>query len=282
MARAKKRRESKKSSEEKSIKTLSLANDQDIAYDFARKVYTKVGKVIKSVVLFGSAAKGSSEEKSDIDIVIIIDDATVLWDQELISWYREEVGKIIQANPYSKPLHINTVRLTTWWNEMLRGEPVVINIIRWGMPLIDFGGFFAPLKALLAQGKIKSSPEMIFITLGRGPGHMARCKASMFNAIEALYWTFVDASHAVLIAAKHSPPSPEHITLAMQELLVKKNIFPQKYVQWYGGIYSLMHAMLHQKVVDVKGSDIDMWRARADEYLRESAIAIKKLTGYDY
>ena len=278
MARAKKRFKEKKSEP----KTLSLANDRDVAYDFAKKVYTKLGKVIKSIVLFGSAAKGSSEQKSDIDIVVIIDDATILWDQELIAWYREEIGKIINANPYSKPLHINTVRLTTWWSEMMRGEPVVINIIRWGDPLIDFGGFFAPLKALLAQGKIKSTPEMIFITLGRGPGHLGRCKASLFNAIEALYWTFVDTSHAVLIAAKHSPPSPEHIAQAMQELLVNKKIFPQKYVEWYKGIYSLMHGMLHQKVTDVKGAEVDMWRARADEYLRESAIAIKKLTGTNF
>lgn len=271
-----------KAKKEKQSRTSSLVNDRDIADDFAKKLYTKLGKVIKSIVLFGSAAKGSSVERSDIDIVVIIDDATILWDQELIAWYREEVGKIVQANPYSKPLHINTVRLTTWWSEMIRGEPVVINIIRWGEPLIDFGGFFAPLKALLASGKLKSTPEMIFITLGRGPGHLSRCKASLFNAVEALYWCFVDASHAVLIAAKHSPPSPEHIPLAMQELLVKKNIFPQKYIEWYKGIYSLMHNMLHQRVVDIKGSEIDMWRARADEYLRESAIAVKKLTGTAY
>lgn len=271
-----------KKTKKASEKTMSLVNDREVAYDFAKKVYTKLGKVVKSIVLFGSAAKGSAEPKSDIDIVIIIDDATILWDQELIAWYREEIGRIIDANPYSKPLHINTVRLTTWWSEMMRGEPVVVNIIRWGEPLIDFGGFFAPLKALLAQGKIKSTPEMIFITLGRGPGHMGRCKASLFNAIEALYWTFVDTSHAVLIAAKHSPPSPEHISGAMQELLVNKKIFPQKYVEWYKGIYSLMHGMLHQRVVDVKGAEVDMWRARADEYLRESAIAIKKLTGTQF
>jgi predicted nucleotidyltransferase len=271
-----------KKTKKASEKTMSLLNDRDIAYDFSKKVYTKIGKVIKSIVLFGSAAKGSSEQKSDIDIVIIIDDATILWDQELISWYREEIGKIIDANPYPKPLHINTVRLTTWWTEMMRGEPVVVNIIRWGEPLIDFGGFFAPLKALLAQGKIKSTPEMIFITLGRGPGHLGRCKASLFNAIEALYWAFVDTSHAVLIAAKHSPPSPEHIPMAMQELLVNKKIIAQKYVEWYKGIYSLMHGMLHQKITDIKGSDIDMWRARADEYLRESAVAIKKLTGTNF
>jgi len=37
----------------------------------------------------------------------------------------------------------------------LRGEPVVMNIIRYGEPLVDFGGFFTPLKVLLQKGKIR-------------------------------------------------------------------------------------------------------------------------------
>jgi len=267
------------SEKEKLTKTLKLTQDREIAYDFAEKAYQKIGKVIKSIVLFGSAAKRSATERSDIDIVIIIDDATILWDQELIAWYREELGKIIQANPYVKSLHVNTVRLTTWWNEMMRGEPVVTNIIRWGDPLIDFGGFFAPLKALLAQGRIKSTPEMIFITLGRGPAHMLKAKASMLSAMESLYWTFVDASHAALIAAKQSPPSPEHIADIMDEFLVKKRLLDKKYVEWYHGIYVMTHKILHQEVTDIKGSDLDLWRTRADEYLRTMAIVVKKLTG---
>ena len=260
-------------------KTMSLLSDKDIAYDFAEKVYQKIGKTIKSIVLFGSAAKGVSVKRSDIDIVIIIDDSTILWDQELIAWYREELGKLIKENPYVKPLHVNTVRLTTWWDEMIRGEPVVTNIIRWGEPLIDFGGFFAPLKALLAEGKIKSTPEMIFITLGRGPAHLLRCKASILSAMESLYWTFVDASHAALIAAKQSPPSPEHIADSLQEFLVNKKLLDKKYVDWYKGAYAITHKILHQEVTDIKGSELDLWRNRADEYLREMAIVVKKLTG---
>jgi hypothetical protein len=273
------RKKTSKAKPEGGSRTLSLATDREIAMDFAEKIYRHLGKVIKSVVLFGSSAKGTSQEKSDIDIAIIIDDATVLWDQELIAWYREEMGKIINANPYSKQLHINTVRLTTWWAEMIRGEPVVLNIIRWGEPLIDFGGFFAPLKALLAQGKLKSTPEMIFITLGRAPSHMGRAKASMLNAVEALYWAFVDSSHAALIAAKQSPPSPEHIPDLMNEVLVKRKLLNPKYVDWYKNMYNTMHGILRQKIIDVKGSDIDILRARADEYIKEMAITIKRLTG---
>ena len=110
-------------------KTIPLVKEREIAMDFAQKVYKKIGAPIKSIVLFGSSTKGISTPKSDIDIVILLDDASILWDEELIAWYREELGKIMANNKYIKPIHVNTVRITTWWDEMMRGEPVIINII---------------------------------------------------------------------------------------------------------------------------------------------------------
>jgi len=267
------------SSEVKKNPTLSITNDRDIAYDFAEKVYQKIGTPIKSIILFGSAAKGIARPKSDIDIIILLDDATIRWDDELIAWYREELSKTITENPYIKALHINTVRLTTWWNEMMRGEPVVINVIRWGYPLIDFGGFFAPLKSLLAQGKIKATPEMIYITLGRAPTHMARAKLSMLTALESLYWAFVDSSHSALIASEESPPSPEHIPKALEENLVGRKLLKSKYVDWYSELYDLTHKVLRGELTDIDGEEIQKWRVRADEYVREMAIIVKKLKG---
>src|SRR3989338_5104992 len=99
----------KKSSEKVVYPTLKLISEYDIAYDFAVKVYGKFNKIVKSIVLFGSTAKRIAKASSDIDIIIIVDDCTIRWDEELIAWYREELGKIIQTNPYKKALHINTV-----------------------------------------------------------------------------------------------------------------------------------------------------------------------------
>ena len=83
-------------------KTLRLAGEREIALDFATKVYEKFDQMIKSVVLFGSSAKKVSTPDSDIDIIIIIDDVSIQWDQELVAYYREELGKLIKFNP-SKP-----------------------------------------------------------------------------------------------------------------------------------------------------------------------------------
>jgi len=257
--------------------TLNILKEHDIAYDFSIKVYEKFNKMIKSIILFGSTAKRIAESGSDIDLIIIIDDCSVQWDDELTAWYREELGKIISSNPYRKSLHINTVRLSTWWNDLLRGDPVVINIIRWGEAMLDFGGFFNPLKILLQQGKIKSTPEAIYTALERAPMHMLRSKTSILNAIEGLYWACVDSAHATLIAAKQLPPSPEQIAEMLKEQFVDNNLLDAKYVIWYRDLYILAHKILHGAVIEIKGKDIDMWQARTDEFVRVMAQLIKKI-----
>jgi uncharacterized protein (UPF0332 family) len=249
----------------------------DIAYDFATKAYQKFQKVIKSIVLFGSTAKHLAEEKSDIDIIIIVDDCSIQWDQELTAWYRQEMGTLIASLKYSKKLHVNTVTLSAFWNQMITGEPVVINVIRYGIPLIDFGGFFNPLKVLLSKGRIRPTPEAIYNALRRAPMHLSRAKFSILASIEAVYWAMVDSSHAALMAANVAPPSPEQIDIMLKEHFVKKGLLKQKYVDWYKELYALAHYVSHGEVADLKGKEIQDFRDKADKFVGEMASLVKKL-----
>ena len=190
-------------------KSSSKKSDQDIAMDFATKAYKKFQESIKSIVLFGSVSKKTTTKGSDIDILVIVDDCSVQWDQELIAWYREEMGKILEKQ--SDKLHINTVTLSTFWEDVREGEPAAINIIRYGQTLIDFGGFFDPLKSLLAKGRIRPTSEAVFTTLRRAPMHISRAKFDIVNSIEHLYWAMVDSAHSALMAKNQIPPSPEHV-----------------------------------------------------------------------
>ena len=207
----------------KDLPTLKLKTEHAIAMDFAVKVYKKFEKAIKSIILFGSAVKQTSVTGSDIDIIILLDDVSIKWDQELTAWYRQELDKILRASPYKRDLHINTVKLSTWWEDLLRGDPIIINILRNGEAMIDAAGFFEPLKFLLIKGKIKPTPEAIYSCLQRAPSHIARSKNAELGAIEGLYWAMVDSAHAALIAANVSPPSPEHIPVDLKEIFVNED-----------------------------------------------------------
>ena len=272
------KKQNKKKSFANTAPTLKILNEQDIAMDFAQKAAQKFDKLIKSIVLFGSTIKQTRSSNSDIDIIIIIDDASIKFDQELVAWYREELGKLIKANPYKKELHINTVKLTTWWQDLLRGDPVVINIIRYGEAMIDFGGFFNPLRVLLHDGKIKSTPEAIYTALQRAPQHILRSKQAEMGAVEGVYWAMVDSAHALLMAAKITPPSPEHIPIMLKERFVDKGMLKMKYVVWYRDLYVFHRKIIHGDVNDIQGVELDDWQGKAEEFVRVMAELINKIT----
>ena len=258
-------------------KTMELKTEHDIAMDFAVKISQQFNKLVKSIILFGSTAKKEQTLGSDIDIIMIIDDASISWDQELIAWYREELEKIIHKNPYKQSLHINTVKLSTWWEDLIRGDPLVINVLRYGESLIDFGGFFEPLKFLLVQGKIHSSPEAIYSCLQRAPMHLARSKSAELEAVDGLYWAMVDSAHAALIANHVSPPSPEHITEMLKDNFVSSGKLKPKYAEWYRDLTILHKKITHHEISDLKGIEIDDWQKRTEEFLSMMAQLVKEL-----
>ncbi len=273
----KRKKFSKKKINKKNIPTLQLKTETKIAMDFATKLYKKFEKSIKSVILFGSTVKQTSVAGSDIDIIIILDDVTIKWDQELIAWYREELDKILRINPYQKSIHINTIKLSTWWEDLMKGDPVIINILRYGEAMIDMAGFFEPLKFLLIKGKIKSTPEAIYNCLQRAPTHIARSKASELNAIEGLYWAMVDSAHAALIAANIPPASPEHIPRDLRENFVNIGKLKMKYVIWYRDLLILHKKISHGEIKDLKGVEIDSWQEKTEDFLDVMARLVKDI-----
>lgn len=272
-----KKKTKKESKSEKDFPTLKLKKESEIAEDFAAKVYQKFDKIVKSVILFGSTAKQTQVTGSDIDIVIVIDDVSINWDQELIAWYRTELEKIIKNNPYQGSLHINTIKLSTWWEDLMRGDPVILNILRYGEAMIDLAGFFNPLKALLIKGKIKATPEAIYSALQRAPQHIARSKSAELGAIEGLFWSMVDSAHAALIAADVPPASPEHVPGDLKETFVNAGKLKMKYVIWYRDLLVLHKKISHGEIKDLKGVEIDEWQDRAEEFLDVMAQLVKEL-----
>ncbi len=259
------------------FKERKLINEKEIAMDFAQKVQKKFDRLIKAIVLFGSQTKDNATPSSDIDIVMIIDDASVSWDLELIAWYREELGKLISAQEYPKDLHINTIKLTTWWQDMVQGDPVVLNIIRSGEALIDYGGFFNPLKALLLQGRVRSTPEAVYMALQRAPAHLSRSKLAILNSIEGVYWTMIDAAQAALITAGQLPPSPEHIPQMMKTQFVDTGMMKLDRVRELREIYVLHKGIMHREIHEVKGHEIDKWQFIAEAFLLEMTRIIDGL-----
>ncbi|MCK5612727.1 hypothetical protein KAR91_63225, partial [Candidatus Pacearchaeota archaeon] len=196
-----------------------------------------------------------------------------------VAWYRKELDLILMANPYTKNIHINTIKLSTWWNDLMVGDPVLVNVIRYGEVLVDFAGFFEPLKHLLLTGQIKSTPEAIYNSLNRAPQHLLRSKAAELSSIEGLYWCMVDSSHAALMAMHVTPPSPEHISADLKEHFVNTGKLKMKYVDWYRELHVLHKRIAHGELRDLRGVQIDLWQERAEEFLDVMTKLIKNIIG---
>ena len=257
--------------------TLQIKTGRDIAMDFAEKVVQKFNTLIRAVILFGSTTKDSTTAGSDIDIIIIVDDATIKFDEKFTMWYREELGNIISKNPYKQELHINTIKLTTWWEDFMRSDPVVINVIRYGEALIDVGGFLAPLKSLLHQGKIMPTPESIYNIVNRVPGHIIRSRLAEMSSIEGCYWAYVECSQALLMAVKILPPSPEHIPELLNEHYIKKGLLKKQVIKDYSNIYELHKMVLYGQIKNLDGKIIDDYQDKAEEYFKKTIKILNEI-----
>ena len=151
----------------------------------------------------------------------------------------------------------------------MQGDPVIINILRYGEVLIDVGGFFNPLKILLQEGKIRGTVEAVYNGLQRAPTHLARSKSAKLGSIEGIYWCMIDAAQAALIMAGKMPPSPEHIPALLKETFVDQGLISGDYVNQIKEIYLLHKKIVHNEVHEVRGAAIDQWIEKAESFLIE-------------
>ncbi|MCM8765101.1 MAG: nucleotidyltransferase domain-containing protein, partial [Candidatus Omnitrophica bacterium] len=234
-----------------------------VSYNFSKKVFEMFPGLIKAVVLFGSISKAVPTAGSDIDILIIIDDTSITPSRKFIDWYNVELANLVRKS--DPRLHITTVTLTTFWENILIGEPVAINVLRYGVPLIDTG-YFEPLQFLLAAGRIRPSKEAIYNAITRAPWHMTRANSRILAGITDLYWVMIDSAHAALMSYGVVPPSPEHIEKMLTETFVSKKMLNSKYVNYYREIWKTAKAIIHGEIIRGSGMDFDRYRMMAEEF----------------
>ncbi|MBW2976642.1 nucleotidyltransferase domain-containing protein [Candidatus Woesearchaeota archaeon] len=240
-------------------------HDIDVSYRFANEIYKEMGGLIRAVVIFGSSARKKITAKSDIDILVIIDDTTVSLSPEVVEAYRVIVNKTIVK--VSTRLHITTLRFTSFWDYIRNGDPIGINILRDGVALID-SGFFEPLQVLLKKGKIRPTSESIWTYYIRAPNTLHNSKWHLLQATLDLYWAVIDSAHAVLMKHGEIPPTPEHVADLLESKLVKKRLLERKYVDVMRHFYKTMKMIVHREIKEIKGHEYDRYFRAAEAFVK--------------
>jgi uncharacterized protein (UPF0332 family) len=210
----------------------------------------------------------------DIDILVVVDDVSIIVDKEFAEGYRIIMNKIV-AEVQPRKLHVTTLKFTSFWEYVRAGDPVAINILRDGIPIID-SGVFEPLQVLLHQGRIRPSTESMYVYFNRAPMTLHNSKWHIKQAVLDLYWAVIDSAHAALMKMNETPPSPSHVGDLLEEKLAAKGIIDKKYPEIARRFYQLSRSITHGQLVEISGKQFDQYFKEAAEFVAEMQRVVEK------
>jgi len=262
----------------KETETEKLGKEQrvEILKKFAKEAVKRYGYLIRSIVLFGSTARGEFKGESDIDIFIILDDTKNRISpgmREKIEWDLEDLAKSC-----SKQLSIQQpYLLTEFWGMVRMGHPIIFNFIREGVPVYD-KDIFLPIKRLLQMGEIKPSKEAVEKFIERGPRRIKRVEsAKVFMVVEDLYYAMLESAQAVLMFLGRDPPRPGESAREMRDYLVKHKLLEEGTVKDLEDIIQLRKDIEHKVKTDISGADLDIWIKKADTFVKKMEELLVKV-----
>lgn len=237
----------------------------DLTKQLATKLKTELGDLLKGVVLFGSAVRGSATTRSDIDVLVLINDLTIVFSNEFVT----SVRVIIQnaASDISELFHITPMHLSDFWNYAKNADPVIVNVLREGKIVYD-EGFFTPMQTLLDEGKIRPTNEAVWTYYNRAPQTIKSAKMHTLKAVVDLYWAVIDAAHAALMHIGVVPGAPHQVADMLDKHFVNNHFLEKKYSQTLRLFYRLAKDIGHNKKTSISGVDFDKYCVRAEVFVK--------------
>ncbi|MFB6075797.1 MAG: nucleotidyltransferase domain-containing protein, partial [Candidatus Aenigmatarchaeota archaeon] len=248
----------------------------DLIKNFSEKILDKYGKWIKSIVAWGSVVRDEFTGKSDIDVVVIVDDTR----EELDKKTRSKIDSFIKksAKDVDEKLSPQPVwTITEFWDMSRTLSPLAYTLLKDGVPVYDTG-FFAPIKRLLNMGKIPASKEAVEKRMKKVPKRLNRAKHSkLYMIAEDLYYAMLDSTQAVLMFLGRGPPDPNNAGEVARKYLVEKELLEEKYVDWLEDVIEFRKEVEHRNISSIKGKEVDKYIEKAEDYVEEMQKLLKRL-----
>jgi predicted nucleotidyltransferase/uncharacterized protein (UPF0332 family) len=199
------------------------------AEKFAKELRKKLGDKVMCVVVWGSVSRGEHTKKSDTDVFVVLDDTKLEEDVPLDIKDRIRFKIMELAQSIDKRITLQYFAfLTEFWDDLRHGEPLVIEVLRWGIPVFDVG-IFAPAKRLLQRGKITSTREAIARRLSLATAGLRSVQGRIFSAPHYLEQAMANAGQAPIMLTGRYPPGKEKVGEVLEELFVKTNMLEKEY-----------------------------------------------------
>lgn len=220
------------------------------------------GNIIKSVLIFGSAAKGKMVKGSDADIWVVLDDTATKGTTDL-----NNVTAHLQMLAHEmKDLHIQTTTLTEFWQWMKMGSPELVNFLRYSLLIYDTG-FIKPVKQMLEMGLIPPSEETIKLKAQTSKARLKKITMDLKSMVFELRYTALDICQAVVMNMYKEQPDAKDMPKFLNRLVKEKKL-EQVYVKKFEQLNKLWKDIDHNAVKNVDGKYVEKAIALANEIFK--------------
>jgi predicted nucleotidyltransferase len=227
--------------------------------NIARERY---GNVIKSVLIFGSAAKGTMVKGSDADVWVVLDDTATKSSADL-----NNINTHLYLIAHElKDLHIQTTKLTEFWQWMKLGSPELVNFLRYSLPIYDTG-FVKPVKRMLAMGLISPSEETIKLKARASQARLKKIRLDLKSMIFELRYIALDICQAVVMHYYKKQPDAKAVPNFLRQLVKEKKL-ESAYVKKFEKLNKLWKDIDHGRVKEVDSKYLDQAITLADDILK--------------
>jgi predicted nucleotidyltransferase len=230
---------------------------------FTKKLLEEMNDLVRSVVLFGSNTQNTLNKDSDIDIMIVLNNVSVFVTPELKEAYQIITKRLTQD--ISDKFHILTINLSDLWDMARKGDPILVNILRFGMPIFD-RDLIEPMQYLLETGKIRPTKESIDNYSARASTLLEESNFHIKEALMDLYYAVIDQAHATLMIHNVLPPSPKEMPKIFRETFKDKKTLG-KYSNDIEEFYTLSKELEHKSGTLSTGSYYDTMRKKAQRLI---------------
>ncbi|MFH7880828.1 MAG: nucleotidyltransferase domain-containing protein [Candidatus Aenigmatarchaeota archaeon] len=215
---------------------------------FMNEIRKKYSELVKSVLIFGSIARGDFKPTSDADVLVILDD-TIKKTGFDIEKVRED---ILIISSFYKDLHIQTTYLTDFWQWLRLGSPEIVNYLKYGLIIYDTG-FAKPVQRMLEMGLIPPSEETIRIKAKSSETRLERIKDALKGTIFDLRYCGSDIIQAAIMYIYKVQPDPKDISQFLKKMIEEGRI-EEEWLNKWEELNRLWKDIDHKVVNEVDGN----------------------------
>lgn len=241
--------------------------------NFTNQIRKTYGDLIKSVLIFGSAATGQMKKTSDADVWVILDDTATKSSEDL-----ERMRTQLQLiSTQLKDIHVQTTGLTEFWGWMKRGSPELFNYLRVGLIIYDTG-FVKPVQRMLKAGLLPPSEETVGIKAKSAEAHMKKVRLTIKAMIFDLRYAATDACQSVIMYYYKTTPDPKHMAEELEKLVKEKKL-EAEYIEKFKELDKLWKDIDHNRIKEVGPEHLKKAMALASDIIeRMKKLLPKELT----